>query len=402
MKRILIIEDDPIISCVYASKYESAGFETSMAADGQEGLDLLKAFKPDLVHLDLTIPKVNGAEIVKHIRSQIDTSSLPVIVLSNTYQNRLVKAAIDAGASECVSKATCTPKMMLEIVEKYRAAAARLAPGLPSLAQAPYPPDSPDMAAQAAPPSATLPAPFTAQIQRHVVLHDEIAQGFMDRAPGKLATMREMVVPLFGAPDATRGASLAELCRATESLAGQAALAGFEEVSHAACALAALFRELIEHPAALTSSCLHTIVAASDLLPVLLERAPHVAAFPRPLPLALAVDDDPLGRVAVSLAMSRLKIPTISVEDPRTALHLLPDNHFSLLFVDVEMPGMNGFEFCRAVRALPQYGTIPLAFVSALADEGARKRAVESGGNDLIGKPFLPMELAVKALTLLR
>ncbi|MBP6702485.1 MAG: response regulator, partial [Vicinamibacteria bacterium] len=68
MKRILIIEDDPLISKVYSSKYESAGFDTATAADGQEGLDKLKSFKPDLVHLDLTIPKVNGVDIIRHIR----------------------------------------------------------------------------------------------------------------------------------------------------------------------------------------------------------------------------------------------------------------------------------------------------------------------------------------------
>lgn len=400
MKRILIIEDDPIISRVYSSKYQSAGFETRTAADGQEGLDLLRVFKPDLVHLDLTIPKVNGAEIIKHIRSHIDTMSLPVVVLSNTYQNRLVKAAIDAGASECVSKATCTPKMMLEIVEKYRSAATLLPPPSPTLASAPPVPNPPSSAVQTPQPTAS-PANDTAQIQRHSAFHDEIARGFLGRAPKKLAEIRELVAPLFGALGAPHGPDLTELCRTTESFAGQAALGGFEKVSHAAYALAALLREVLDHPAALTSSCLHTIVAASELLPVLIERAAATTPHPPPSPVVLTVDDDKLCRTAVSLAMSRLQIPTIGVEDPRAALRLLSDNHFSLIFVDVEMPGMSGFEFCRAVRSLPQYGTVPLAFVSALADEGARKQAMESGGNDLIGKPFLPMELAVKALTLL-
>ena len=121
MKKILIIEDDALIAKVYGTKYASAGFETSIATDGEMGLELLKSFKPDLVHLDLLVPKVNGLEIVKHIRSQPELQSLPVVVLSNTYQNHLVKAVMAAGATELVSKATCTPRMMLEIVEKHRA-----------------------------------------------------------------------------------------------------------------------------------------------------------------------------------------------------------------------------------------------------------------------------------------
>jgi DNA-binding response OmpR family regulator len=71
MKRILSIEDDPIISSVYSSKYKAAGFATSAAADGDDGLRQLKSFKPDFVHLDLQVPKLNGAEIIKHIRANL-------------------------------------------------------------------------------------------------------------------------------------------------------------------------------------------------------------------------------------------------------------------------------------------------------------------------------------------
>jgi len=394
MKRILIIEDDPIVSKVYSAKYESAGFDTATAADGEEGLEKLKSFKPDLVHLDLTIPKVNGADVIRYIRSQPETSSLPVVVLSNTYQNRLVKMALDAGASECVSKATCTPKMMLAVVEKYRTRveAAKAAKEERMGEGAPSPP------AEEAPESETT---VTTRIQRHAILQGEIAQGFLERAPRKLTALRERVAPLFRADETSRVADLAELCRLTESFAGQAAVAGFEEVSQVSCALAALLRELVDEPEALSSSCLYTIVGASDFLSAVLERTTAGPVTHR-TPSVMVIDDEPVCRRAVCLAMARLNVVTLSVEDPRVALQLLAENRFSLVFVDVDMPGMTGFEFCRELRNLPAHEATPVAFVTRVADDAARKEAIDCGANDLIAKPFLPMELAVKALTLLR
>ena len=72
------------------------------------------------------------------------------------------------------------------------------------------------------------------------------------------------------------------------------------------------------------------------------------------------------------------------------------------LFLDVAMPGMNGFDLCKELRALPSNQTTPVIFVTTLAGLDSRERAFASGGNDLIAKPFLPIDLAVKAFSLLR
>ena len=69
------------------------------------------------------------------------------------------------------------------------------------------------------------------------------------------------------------------------------------------------------------------------------------------------------------------------------------------MLLDVAMPDMDGFELCKQLRRLPEYHKTPIIFVTAHGDFESRAQSVLSGGNDLISKPILPIELAVKAVT---
>jgi len=71
---------------------------------------------------------------------------------------------------------------------------------------------------------------------------------------------------------------------------------------------------------------------------------------------------------------------------------------FDLIFLDVDMPNMSGFELCTKIRTLPQYAKTPVVFVTGLNDLENRANSTMSGGNDFIAKPFLFIELTVKAL----
>ena len=86
------------------------------------------------------------------------------------------------------------------------------------------------------------------------------------------------------------------------------------------------------------------------------------------------------------------------VEDPNEALKLLTDKPFDLVFLDVDMPGMTGFELCAKLRKMPQHKKTPVLFVTALSDFDSRTSSTMAGGNDFIAKPFLFIELTVKAL----
>jgi DNA-binding response OmpR family regulator len=77
---------------------------------------------------------------------------------------------------------------------------------------------------------------------------------------------------------------------------------------------------------------------------------------------------------------------------------MLAENEFDLVFLDVDMPNMTGFELCSKLRAMPQHKKTPVVFVTSLNDFDSRTSSTMAGGNDFIGKPFLFIELTVKAL----
>ena len=75
------------------------------------------------------------------------------------------------------------------------------------------------------------------------------------------------------------------------------------------------------------------------------------------------------------------------------------ETRFDLVLLDIEMPGMNGLDFCKQLRVMPGYRHTPVIFVTSHGDFVNRAKSILSGGNDMISKPVLPIELAVKAVT---
>ncbi len=116
MKKILIIEDDQIVANIYRNKFATEGYEVEVASDGLLGLDLVHKFRPDAVVLDLMLPKMNGVELMKQLRSEAGFEKLPVIVFSNTYLGTMVQEAWKAGATKCLSKSNCTPKQIIDVI----------------------------------------------------------------------------------------------------------------------------------------------------------------------------------------------------------------------------------------------------------------------------------------------
>src|ERR1035438_5109438 len=116
MKKILIIEDNQIVANVYRNKFAVENYQTEVALDGETGLKIMRTFQPDIMLLDLMLPKMSGVDVIKQVRGEADFAKLPIIVFSNTYLTNLIQEAWKAGANKCLSKASCSPQEILDIV----------------------------------------------------------------------------------------------------------------------------------------------------------------------------------------------------------------------------------------------------------------------------------------------
>jgi len=113
MKTILFVEDDAVIIQAYRMGLERAGFRVEVAKDGLDAMKILLLLKPNLVLLDLMMPKLNGADVLKYIRSTPALKATPVIILSNASIADLGQEAIAFGADRVFLKALCTSRQLI-------------------------------------------------------------------------------------------------------------------------------------------------------------------------------------------------------------------------------------------------------------------------------------------------
>jgi len=118
MKKILIIEDDPFLSEMYATKLTESGFEAEVAPDGKKGLAMVTDLKPDLVLLDIVLPKMDGFEILKKIKDDDELKNIPVVLLTNLGQKSEVEKGLSLGADEYIIKAHFTPTAVVVKVKE--------------------------------------------------------------------------------------------------------------------------------------------------------------------------------------------------------------------------------------------------------------------------------------------
>jgi len=117
MKTILFIEDEAALQKTFGKILKEEEFEVISALDGDVGLKLVKLKKPDLILLDLVLPRRNGFDVLKEIKEDEETKDIPVIVLTNLEAMDNVDKAIELGATTYLVKANYTLK---EVVTKVK------------------------------------------------------------------------------------------------------------------------------------------------------------------------------------------------------------------------------------------------------------------------------------------
>ena len=117
-KKVVIVEDDDHISKVYEIKFAKEGIKTVIARDGEEGVIVITAEKPDMIILDLMVPKKDGFAVLEEIKKNPELANIPVIVLSNLGQKVDQERALALGANEYLVKVN---QPIQEIIDKVKA-----------------------------------------------------------------------------------------------------------------------------------------------------------------------------------------------------------------------------------------------------------------------------------------
>ncbi|MBU0546987.1 response regulator [Patescibacteria group bacterium] len=113
MKKILIIEDESALQKSLSDVLSQDGYHVNSALDGETGFKLAQSEKPDLVLLDLVLPKLHGLEVLKKIRENIETKKIPVVILTNLESMQDIEKTMELGATNYLIKANYSLKDLL-------------------------------------------------------------------------------------------------------------------------------------------------------------------------------------------------------------------------------------------------------------------------------------------------
>lgn len=171
-------------------------------------------------------------------------------------------------------------------------------------------------------------------------------------------------------------------------------------VRQLASAMEMLLVQLTEKASNVTSSTLRTLALGVDLMENLCKPGLNPKLLTEPGLRLLVVDDEAFSRYALCHSLKRALAEPHVAENGESALVLAAKGTYDLIFLDVNMPGMDGFELCTKIHELPTNRNTPVVFVTSMNDFDTRAKSVLSGGRDIIAKPFLTFELALKALTM--
>lgn len=116
-QKIVLVEDDEILSKVLSTELSDAGFEVSQAFDGEAGLELVRSKQPDLVLLDLILPKKHGFAVLEELKKSPETKAIPVIILTLLGEDEDIKKGLRLGANDYLVKSS---HAIGEIVDKIK------------------------------------------------------------------------------------------------------------------------------------------------------------------------------------------------------------------------------------------------------------------------------------------
>jgi CheY-like chemotaxis protein len=118
MVKILLVEDDDLMIRMYNRLFTIHGYQTEIAENGEEGFTKAKQFQPDLILLDVMMPKMNGLELVKKLKEDEETKDIIIVLLTNLGIQEKLDEAIQMGVATYIIKSNHQPEEIIRIVEE--------------------------------------------------------------------------------------------------------------------------------------------------------------------------------------------------------------------------------------------------------------------------------------------
>ncbi len=392
---VLVIENDLTFARVLLDMARERGFRGFVALDGRAGVDLAHQYQPDAITLDLDMPGVDGFAVLDRLKKHPDTRHIPVHIISGVGRRQ---EGLKAGAIAYMEK-----PVSAEVLD---AAFARISTFLDRRARRLLVVE--DDAAQRAAIEA-------------LIAHEDVEITAVDSADAALAALEgaraagsafDCVVLDLG----LRGVSGFDLL---ERVKGDAAWRDLPIIVYTGKALTpaedtrlrkyaeTIIVKDVKSPERLldeTALFLHRVESAlPDEKRRVLERL-HTADAAFDGKRVLIVDDDVRNIFSLTSVLEEHGVDVSFAENGRDALAWLESHGdaarsaVDLVLMDVMMPGMDGYETTRAIRARPEWRGLPIIAVTAKAMKGDREKCVEAGASDYITKPVDPEQL----LSLLR
>ncbi len=393
---VLFVENDAVALTMYQKRLQREGFHVETAEDGIAALRVLSEITPDIVILDLMLPKFSGKDVFDYMRADNQFKQVPIIIFSNAPRTEWPQNP-EASPTRGLPKSEANFASLLELIKEMTAAqpepvAAPVLAGAPAGLSGAQPEPAVVFQMQTSTATAVEEPPVSADMNSV-----ETVEQFLEYATADMTVIRESCLGFIKAPVTDAGkANLSTLRQRLQALDVGAQKSKCARLSLLAGAWEAMLAEIERKPSITSPSVLQTLAQAADCLRILVSQDSVRALEPVPRARVLSVDDDEIcNHVAVS-ALERANMNADSVLDAKAALDLLNANNYDMVLLDINMPGLTGFELCEKLRALPQHQKTPVIFVTAFNNFENRKQSVLSGGGDLIAKPVSPLELALK------
>ena len=113
MSKVLIIEDDPPYRKIYKRNFEVSGYTVEVAEDGVEGIEKMRSFKPDVVFVDLMMPKMDGFQVIDTAKADPELKAIPIVVLTNLSTSDDADKVLQKGAVAILVKSDTEPNAII-------------------------------------------------------------------------------------------------------------------------------------------------------------------------------------------------------------------------------------------------------------------------------------------------